>query len=391
MTALSSRYISHLKDNFLDKNDDEIIINGYDEFYNFVVDNSNELGLGDDEEEAVEKFIQENFDEVRQYVLVSNTQWISIGKRNNWSISSNNLSAQKDLSTPHIDIDIDIDIDMNINARSAVWNEEETLWLKKQQVDLTADDVQMAEAIYKKALNSGDRVIIASCALRRAWANDKSDDLEQNRIKCWEEAADRSLKAKQGEAHRWYEQCAEIHRKHYRFSKSAKHYEKAATLLATNITSKKQRPNEKTIELYRMARKQYEMSGESAACSRVYILENDTKLKETQFIKNASLRIYKTLSNYGESPSRVAFWAAVIILLCAAIYAFTGISSSSSESTVHSFWVSLYYSVVTFTTLGYGDFSPPSSIARIVSASEAVTGLLLTSLFMVTVVRKYSR
>ena len=388
MNALGSKYISHLKDNFLDKNNDDIIINGYDEFYNFVIDNSNELELelelelGDDDE-AIEDFIQEHFDEVKKYVLESDTLWIAIGNRNNWTISRKNLS--KKTSSPASLIDV------NINAASANWSEEESLWLNKQRGDLTASDIQMAETIYKKALNSGDNVLIASCALRRAWANDKSDDLEQNRIKCWEEAADRSLTAKQEEAHRWYEKCAEIRRKHYHFSESAKHYEKAATALATNNASKNERDKEKIIELYRMARKQYEMSGESAACARVYILENDTKLKESHFLKNVSLKVYKTLSNYGESPGRVALWAAAIILLCAALYTFTGISSSISEHPVHSFWVSLYYSVVTFTTLGYGDFSPPSTIARIVSASEAVAGLLLTSLFMVTVVRKYSR
>ncbi|HHX8564391.1 TPA: ion channel [Vibrio diabolicus] len=54
------------------------------------------------------------------------------------------------------------------------------------------------------------------------------------------------------------------------------------------------------------------------------------------------------------------------------------------------FGTSVYFALVTFTTLGYGDFSPVGAV-RFVATAQALLGLLLTSLFMVTLVRKFSR
>ena len=72
-------------------------------------------------------------------------------------------------------------------------------------------------------------------------------------------------------------------------------------------------------------------------------------------------------------------------------YSINGIYSSSANGVIDSFTTCFYFSVVTFTTLGYGDFSPVNAFTRLISSSEAICGLLLTSLFMVTVVRKYAR
>ena len=46
----------------------------------------------------------------------------------------------------------------------------------------------------------------------------------------------------------------------------------------------------------------------------------------------------------------------------------------------------LYYSYVTLTTLGYGDIIPVSPIARILSATEAITGVLFTAILIARLV-----
>ncbi len=51
----------------------------------------------------------------------------------------------------------------------------------------------------------------------------------------------------------------------------------------------------------------------------------------------------------------------------------------------------LYFSVVTFTTLGYGDFQPASGIPRLLSSSEAVLGACLMAMFVVSLSRKFVR
>lgn len=46
---------------------------------------------------------------------------------------------------------------------------------------------------------------------------------------------------------------------------------------------------------------------------------------------------------------------------------------------VHEFWASLYYSVVTFTALGYGDFYP-QGIGRALVGMQALTGYIVLGL-----------
>jgi len=84
---------------------------------------------------------------------------------------------------------------------------------------------------------------------------------------------------------------------------------------------------------------------------------------------------------YGEKPLRVLGVSAAIIFLFALIYNYCG---ALSESDFHS---ALYFSIVTFTTLGYGDVIPVKQY-RLVAASEAVCGLLLFGMFLFCLSRR---
>ena len=56
-----------------------------------------------------------------------------------------------------------------------------------------------------------------------------------------------------------------------------------------------------------------------------------------------------------------------------------------------SFGACLYFSMVTFTTLGYGDLYPNPGFPRALAAGEAVLGMILMSLFTVVLARKFIR
>jgi hypothetical protein len=77
---------------------------------------------------------------------------------------------------------------------------------------------------------------------------------------------------------------------------------------------------------------------------------------------------------YGRKPFRVVRNSIALIIIFAAIYFFfqAQIKLPLGESNM-SIWDSLYYSTVTFTTLGYGDFIPVGQL-RLVAAVEAVLG-----------------
>lgn len=141
----------------------------------------------------------------------------------------------------------------------------------------------------------------------------------------------------------------------------------------------------------RNSRRMYDLLGESSDAGRIHIREKDLILANANLPYRVLLTLVRGVSAYGESPARVAVSAAFVIAICASIFWFTGLTSNATDELLHSVWTSLYFSVVTFTTLGYGDFSPPPGLARVAATIEALCGLFLMSLFLVTLVRRFGR
>jgi len=48
----------------------------------------------------------------------------------------------------------------------------------------------------------------------------------------------------------------------------------------------------------------------------------------------------------------------------------------------------LYFSLITFTTLGYGDFRPLEGLGRFLTGSEAFIGAFMMALFVYTFARR---
>ncbi len=103
---------------------------------------------------------------------------------------------------------------------------------------------------------------------------------------------------------------------------------------------------------------------------------------------------------YGEKPLRVILFSLGFILLCGFAYFSLGISDNGQMvafNTGHSLYENImtlfklmYFSVVTFTTLGYGDLVPVGP-SRIVAAIEAFAGSFTLALFVVVFVKKMTR
>lgn len=114
-------------------------------------------------------------------------------------------------------------------------------------------------------------------------------------------------------------------------------------------------------------------------------LRNERRL---EFIPAA---IMGFLCGYGEKPQRIIVSSLFVILFYAAIYNIFRTAASGIGDTALSFWDHLYFSVITFTTVGFGDIVPRSYAAyRLLSASEAFLGAFLMGLFVFTLARKYS-
>ncbi|MFC1615699.1 pentapeptide repeat-containing protein [Patescibacteria group bacterium] len=96
------------------------------------------------------------------------------------------------------------------------------------------------------------------------------------------------------------------------------------------------------------------------------------------------------LCKYGTSFGRVLFWSLVLIVACAGIYTNHEGLLYQNQEVPPSFLSSLYFSIVTFTTLGYGDFHAVGGI-RFVAAAESFIGAALIALFTVIVARAIIR
>lgn len=100
----------------------------------------------------------------------------------------------------------------------------------------------------------------------------------------------------------------------------------------------------------------------------------------------------KMLFGYGERPARVLAASAVIILFCAFFYWAPGSLDSRTGPVETSFMQGLYFSTITFTTLGYGDLYPANdSVSRIVAMTEAISGGFMMALFVVCLAKRFSR
>jgi len=124
---------------------------------------------------------------------------------------------------------------------------------------------------------------------------------------------------------------------------------------------------------------------------------NEKAMERLIFRKNGNLNyipsmVMNILCGYGEKPYRIVLSALAAILLFAFLYAsFHMVENTVAPGSPLGWSDYIYYSTITFTTVGYGDFIPrPFAPFRLLAACEAFLGVFLTGLFIFTLARKYS-
>jgi hypothetical protein len=159
---------------------------------------------------------------------------------------------------------------------------------------------------------------------------------------------------------------------------------------------------EQAEEIYRDLRKHAEQEGIFTLSG--FFIHKELTMRRLQLPIYSAKRFISKLVDifcgYGEAPLRIVGLSIFIIIICAVLYSFTGLnyqdtlykvsSQHSFNENISLFLSSLYFSVVTFTTLGYGDFNP-IGISRAIAAFEAFTGSFTIALFVVVFVKKMTR
>ncbi|MGC5809078.1 potassium channel family protein [Ralstonia pseudosolanacearum] len=88
------------------------------------------------------------------------------------------------------------------------------------------------------------------------------------------------------------------------------------------------------------------------------------------------------LWGYGERPSRILLIALTLIISYAGLYNLVEWLDDKGNAIQIDLWDSIYFSVVTFTTLGYGDIAPKTHLLKFLAGSEALCGAFTIGLIV---------
>lgn len=155
--------------------------------------------------------------------------------------------------------------------------------------------------------------------------------------------------------------------------------------------------------VYRAIKQNLQTTGDYEGAGRFFVREMECRRRQLrqngQWLKWLWFTMMKWLCNYGESPPRVFITVLATILIFGVCYALLGVQgvegnsslfTSPSEGLGAILWRALYLSIITFTTVGYGD-PRPAPAAQGFAAIEMALGVFLTAVFVVTFTRRLSR
>jgi len=92
---------------------------------------------------------------------------------------------------------------------------------------------------------------------------------------------------------------------------------------------------------------------------------------------------------HGERPGRI-FSSGILMIVLSSFFYMSGSLIRDGVLFKPGFFEAIYFSVVTFTTVGYGDITP-LGLTKVISSLEAFSGLFIMSLFVIGLSRKYLR
>jgi len=144
------------------------------------------------------------------------------------------------------------------------------------------------------------------------------------------------------------------------------------------------------FSVYRALKQQHTEAGMYEIAGEFFYREMEARRKlsrQKRHLPHAlSMYSLRFLYGYGERPERVIGSATVIILGLAIVHWLLGTVAGG-------FVEALYYSAVSFTALGYGQWAaePQGWAGRFLGVGEALMGVFMMALFLVTFTRKMTR
>jgi len=143
----------------------------------------------------------------------------------------------------------------------------------------------------------------------------------------------------------------------------------------------------------------YKLSGE------YYYRAKTTEYKSLKGLNKIISLIEKILCGYGERPSFTMITIFISIFVFAGIYMFTGINAAGETiqytlvggnkvrilHMANDFWKSIFFSITTFSTVGYGNYVPIGNWSMLFSGIQMIIGVSLCALWTGCLLRKIIR
>jgi len=169
--------------------------------------------------------------------------------------------------------------------------------------------------------------------------------------------------------------------------------------LDKKVIQEKNNDYAKAKEVYRNLKNYFRQEGMYNISGEYYyrerLMETKYNWKEKKYPQWISNIFLKLITGYGERPLNILIWWIGIIFGCALIYYFfSGIYNGIAYNiTLYSpnFLETLYFSIVTFTTLGFGDLAPKPGFFQLFASFEALLGAIFMAMFIFVFARKMIR
>ncbi len=161
--------------------------------------------------------------------------------------------------------------------------------------------------------------------------------------------------------------------------------------------AKFKRPKDKEIA-YRLSKTSYQRAGDYEKAGDCYYKEmvarrQGLKWRSKSFFRKLLDWVFWSTCGYGERPFWVFYWALGIICLCALLYCFIGHIEATSAGYSFGIGDAVYFSGITFVTLGFGGpwYPSPEHWIKFLVMAEAFSGAFFMALFVMTFGRRMMR
>lgn len=149
---------------------------------------------------------------------------------------------------------------------------------------------------------------------------------------------------------------------------------------------------EKITEEFQMLKENYHNQGKYDWEDDAYVEFKKlyTKGLQNRPFRKGLLNLLFFVGKFGTDYLSIALTMLAVVLVWGILYALPLASIYPTDAVQH-WWSPLYYSVITFFTVGYGDLSAQNGYTAIICGFESFLGVFLMSYFSVAVVRKILR